>query len=499
MKLGKNLVAGVVNSAWSALIGLAVIPIYLRYLGIEAYGLIGFFVTTQMLLSLLDLGLAPTINREVARGTASGNLDDARSLLYTLSKIYSITAFFIGLIVFALAPLIARYWFQDHNLDPETLTHAIMLMGLVVACRWPIGLYFGVLLGLQKIVLSSSINIVLVTMASLGAVLVLKFISPTIEAFFIWQSIIAIIHFLALRTFAWRALGHLKNKKFDLNQLKQIWKFTAGMSGVAITGVILIQVDKIILSKTLSLESFGYYSLAGVLASGLYVLLTPLFNAIYPKMSALVALEKTEDLTSLYRSGTQMFLSILFPIAITAAVLSKELIFIWTGNEKIATSTAPIVSILLAGTAFNGVMHFPYALQLAYGESRLPLIINGLLLTVMIPMVVTLSNLWGALGGAASWAILNAVYIFIGTWLTHKYLLKGIASTWLLKDVGLPLAVALLINAAGGELIRDSLSSPYAKIMLLSTLIPVTFTILNYKTICSWLIKIKLKTQTKQT
>ena len=66
MSLRRNLLAGLANSVWSALVSLAVVPFYLKYLGIEAYGLIGFFVTTQAILSLLDMGMAPTINREVA-------------------------------------------------------------------------------------------------------------------------------------------------------------------------------------------------------------------------------------------------------------------------------------------------------------------------------------------------------------------------------------------------------------------------------------------------
>ena len=85
MSMSRNIVAGLTNSVWSAVVGLTVVPFYLKYLGIEAYGLIGFFVTTQALLSLLDMGMAPTINREVARCSASGNLKEAGKLLHTLA------------------------------------------------------------------------------------------------------------------------------------------------------------------------------------------------------------------------------------------------------------------------------------------------------------------------------------------------------------------------------------------------------------------------------
>src|SRR5947199_8096308 len=110
MKLGRNLLAGLANSVWTALVSLAVIPLYLKFLGIEAYGLIGFFATTQALLQLLDMGLAPTINREVARHGALGKPQDAAPLLHTLSRVYWGVAVVIAIVGCALAPWVATHW-----------------------------------------------------------------------------------------------------------------------------------------------------------------------------------------------------------------------------------------------------------------------------------------------------------------------------------------------------------------------------------------------------
>ena len=49
---------------------LAVVPLYLRLLGAEAYGLVGLFTTVMVAATALDLGLGATLNREVARLTA---------------------------------------------------------------------------------------------------------------------------------------------------------------------------------------------------------------------------------------------------------------------------------------------------------------------------------------------------------------------------------------------------------------------------------------------
>lgn len=452
MRLGRNLLAGLANSIWSALTGLAVVPFYLKYLGIEAYGLIGFFVTTQAVLSLLDIGMAPTINREVARCSASGNLQEAGRLLHTLAIIYWGMAVMIALLIVALAPWIAEYWLQSRQLLPQTISHAIMLMGLVIACRWPIGLYQGALIGAQRLTVSSGINMAMATISSLGAVAVLAFVSPTIEAFFIWQACVGLVYAAAMRWGAWRVIGRMADNRFDINELKNIWRFAAGMSGVAITGTILMQLDKVLLSRLLSLEDFGRYALAGVVASGLYVLLTPAFNVIYPRLSALVITGEMEKLVDLYRSGTRLLSAVLFPIAIAAAVIAEEILSVWIGNPSLASSSAPIVSLLLIGTALNGVMHFPYALQLAFGITRIPLIITVVLTVALVPMIVYFTQAYGAVGGGLAWLLLNCLYLLFGTWLTHRYLLKEIALSWLIRDVGAPFCISLIVILGGWHL-----------------------------------------------
>ena len=450
MKLKQNFFAGLANSVWTALIGFAVVPLYLKYLGIESYGLIGFFATLQAVLSLLDLGLASTINREVARCSASGNLKEAEKLLHTLAVVYWSMAGAIALLIITLAPLIAEYWLKSKQLSPQTISHAVMLMGLVVACRWPVGLYMGALMGRQRIVLSSTIGSVAGTLSSLGAVVVLAFVSPTIEAFFIWQACAAVAYAITVRRIAWQIIGSNNgSRRFALEDLKRIWRFSAGMSGVAVTGVILMQLDKVLLSKLLSLEEFGHYVLAGVVANSLYVFLTPLFNAIYPRMTALVALGETEKLINVYKLGTHVFLAFFFPIAIMASVYSEDVLFLWTGDQHLATSTALVASLLILGTALNGVMHFPYALQLAYGSTRLPLTITVVLILTLAPMIIIFTLSYGAIGGALAWFCLNITYLFFGTWLTHKKILRGQALRWLLYSVGRPLVISMIVILIG--------------------------------------------------
>jgi O-antigen/teichoic acid export membrane protein len=456
VSLKRNFSVGLFSSIWSALLGLAVVPFYLKYLGTESYGLIGFFATTQALLQLLDLGLSPTINREVARASATGNMAEARNLLHTLSVVYWAMAAIIALLIVILAPIIANHWLQSRHLPRDTVTHALMLMGMVIACRWPVGLYMGALMGMQRIALSSVIVTIFGTLSSLGTVAVLVFVSPTIKVFFIWQACVGLTYAVVMHLVAWRIVGRKSELcRFSFNDLKRIWRFSAGMSALAVAGAILMQLDKVLLSSKLSLEDFGRYSLAWVIANSLHVLLLPIFNAIYPRFTSLIAVGDTETLSNLYRIGTRLLSSILFPIAILAGIFAEDLVFLWTRNANLAIEVAPIAHLLLIGTAVNGIMIFPYALQLAYGAVRLPLKICLILIVGTIPMTIFLAAKYGVIGGAFSWVIMNGIYLLLGSWLTHRVMLKGVGFKWLVWDVTVPIIFSLLILSVVGAKVHD--------------------------------------------
>ena len=465
MRMRRNLIAGLSNSVWSAMVGLVAVPFYLKYLGIEAYGLIGFFVMAQAILTLLDLGLSPTINREVARNSATGDISESGGLLHSLAVVFWVMAGLIALLFFTLSSVIAEYWLQANNLPQDTVVNAIILMGLVIACRWPVGLYQGALIGAQRLTIYCGINAAMVTLGSLGAVAVLAFISPTIEAFFIWQACVGLLFAVTMRYAAWRVVGRMPGVRFDLDCLKKIWRFTAGVGAIGVTSLVFTQLDKIILSKLLVLEEFGHYMLATVVISGLYVLVTPLFNVMYPRFSALVAAGKTEKLIDLYRLGTRMLATVLFPVAMLLAVFSEDLVFLWTGDQNIALSVGPIISLLVLGSALNGVMYFPYALQLAYGMTWIPLTINIVLMLFLAPLIIYLAQAYGAIGGAMAWLFSEAVYVMFGPWLTHRHLLKGFGLKWLFQDVGGPLILSSLIGVIAYFVMPEGEYSGYEKIM----------------------------------
>jgi len=467
VKTGRNFVAGLANSIWTAAVGLAVVPFYLHYLGVASYGLIGFFTAMQAVFGLLEMGLSPTMNREVARSQSPDDRLRARDLLHTLACVYWLVAAGIGLCLFIAAPHVARVWLHSSTLSERDLAQAIALMGLIIACRFPLGLYLGALMGAQRMVLASGIEIAMTAVANLGAVAVLALGSATIQAFFGWQALVAVLNVIIVRAAAWRALGPSQTRpQFDKAALGRIWRFSAGMALTAALGTVYLQSDKIVLSKLSSLSDLGIYSLAGLAARSLYLFLTPTFGAVYPRFTELSAASETTTLVSLYRSGTRALMSAIWPITVFMSLFAPDIFHLWTRDYSISNSISMTVTLLAFGTALNGAMHFPYALQLACGRSDLSAKINAALLIPYILSLSLLTHKFGISGAAGAWVFYNTSYLVVGTAVTDRLLLKGVGLRWLSIDVALPFLSALLIAGGGGMWAQSLPLNQFARLSL---------------------------------
>lgn len=73
--------------------------------------------------------------------------------------------------------------------------------------------------------------------------------------------------------------------------------------GVTLLAILLTQIDKVLLSRLLTLEAFGFYTLAASVAGVLYVVTSPVTNAFYPRMVELITCDDQSALASLYHQG----------------------------------------------------------------------------------------------------------------------------------------------------------------------------------------------------
>jgi O-antigen/teichoic acid export membrane protein len=458
--IGRDVAANFVARAVVGLGTIAFTPAYVSILGIDAYGVIGTFAAFQAILYIFDFGMGLTLNRHLAQlATDERNSVQAmRDAVRTFEVVYWAVGAVLGLLIVVAASGVATSWFRPSGLSTSQISAALAMMGVALAIQWPSVLYLGGLLGLQRQVSASVISASAVLLRGGGAIAVLLFVAPTLEAFFAWQIVASLFQTSALRVRLSQVLPWSPSTgRFRFEAIRSNMRLAADLTAITVLGTLLIQLDKVILSRGVSLTDFGYYVLAGTIASSVNLFVSPVFNAAFPRLAAAAATNETDRARRTYHQGCQVMSLVIWPLALVLIAFAPEALHVWLGVIP-SDATVWLVRILVAGTALNGLMNVPYALMLANGWSRLPLILNLVAVLVLAPLIVFMVIRFGTIGGALAWLLLNLGYVTFGIRAMHQRLLRGQAGTWYVSDVGLPLLGSLLpvtlirlVSADGGR------------------------------------------------
>ncbi len=458
LPLRRYVVANYLGQGWTALMGIAFVPLYVSVLGAEAYGLIGVYTILQAGMTLFDFGLTPTLNREMARlrggGHSSGSI---RDLLRSLEVIYAVLAIVLAIVVWLGAAWLAAWWIKSDLLREATIVNCFRVMGLVLASRWLEQVYRGALQGLQDLVWLNIAQAILASIRWGGAYLTIALVSPTVITFFLWQVAVSLltVGILIRRTYR-RLPKSLYPARFNLTTLIEIKRFASGMFLGTFLSFVLTQADKVVLSKLLPLRQLAYYTLASTVASGLLQLIIPMNTAVYPRLTDLVTRDAKAALELTYQRSCEWMAAIIIPPALLLAFFPERVLTVWTGNPELSERVAPLLSVLALGTLCNGLMNLPYMLQLAHGWTGLAVRVNIAAVVVVIPSLVWVVPRYGAIGAGATWLALNASYLLVVIHLMHGRLLPNLKRHWYRNAVIQPLALGGMI----GALLRSALPTP---------------------------------------
>ncbi len=438
----KNMMANLIGKVYTAGISFLVLPIYLKYLGAESYGLVGIFAMIQAFALLLDSGMTPMVTREIARMKDKVNaILHLKNLFKTTERLFIFIGLLSFIIIYFSSSIIATKWLNTNSLSSEIVTNAIVLIGIIVAFRFNVGLYGGTVMALEKQVQYNIALGIIATVKSLGAIYVLIYISNDILSFFKFQIIISLLEFSFYRWLAIKYLPTSKEKSyFTFNVYKNNLKFIGGYSLSMIFVFILLQSGNIVLSKILPLSEFGYYTFAIAIVSVLQMAGGPIFQAISPRLISIYSNDK-QNLENFYHKACQSIAFLLVPAGLMLSIYSYEIILLWTRDIEVTNSISLIVSLLAVGTLLNLLATMPGQLQIADGRTKIMVYINALSILFVLPMNIWLGQIYGGVGVASVWIVLNILYLLSGIFLVHPQLLNENKIKWIWNDVIKPIVV----------------------------------------------------------
>lgn len=444
MSLKANVIANFAGQGWRALMALAFVPVYIRILGLEAFGLIGLFAALQLWLSLLDLGVRPVLSREAAR--FMGGAHDGPgfwAILRTAEGIALAMAVLAALAVAALSPWLATHWVNPRELSSHEVAQAFMLMGVVAAIQMLESLYASVLGGLQRQVALNAVQSAAAGLRALGAVAVLAWVSDTVAAFFLWQAVASALSALALGLAVYRSLRPADARpRFALAAIRPFAGYAGGMVAITLLSIAVTQLDKLILAGQLPLAEFGHYALATSVAGAIGMLAAPVGAAFYPRFAEQIARGDELALARTFRLGTQLAVCLAATGAVLLALFGARLIYVWTGDPAVAQSAGLIVTPLAIGVGTQAIVSLPYLLQLASGWTQLAIWLNIALVIVLVPSLSWAAPHYGAVGAAWTWAAINLAYGVLSPAIMFRRLLPAIRLRWLIQDLAMPLCAA---------------------------------------------------------
>ncbi len=464
----RNTIANYVGQAYNTGCGIIVAPLYLLYIPAEEFGLIGLFLILNSTIYLLSSGLVPVLARQAAifRGRGAAYSSNFFNLLRGIEGLSALLA-----VITLVACLLGSEWFLNNwlnsdNLDRGVGVYSLQTMGFILATRWGISVYSSGLAGLERQVTLNQINVLFTTLRWLGGLALMATGMFGIMDFFTYQAIVSTTELVVFALLFYRALpssraGHAQQADTTsfLMTIKANMSFTIGTFYAVIAWTMVTQYDKILASSSMSLELYGYFAFAILVANGADRIAQPIGQAILPRFTIYVNEGNDNLASSLYSQSTQYMAVASLSVSIIFAFFAHPVIFAVSGNSAMANGGAIFLAWFGFGSGILTLSSLLLILQNAYGNIRVHIITCTLTAATQVPLITFVALNFEAYWIGVAWTAMRLVVFLITAPIVHLKFSSIPFSRWLLRDIGLPLSGAVLAGLAC--LVADPLFAGY--------------------------------------
>ncbi len=410
---------------YSALINVLLVPFYLNLLGIEQFGLIGFFTLLQNIMMILDGGISRSISRQTAITKHNSFLFN--DFLFIFRKIiisFSFIAIFIFIFTYVMNDYIINTWIKS-NINKDVLAISTISMFLVVALKYISGPFSGILIGLEEHTLLSKLNFLFITLKFPMGLVVLYIFGSSVSNYFIYQIFVSIFELSTLFIVAKYKSHIIINKKSikkeeNKSSFKSLLIFSGQLSLLSITWIIVTQIDKLILSTTLHLKEYSYYTIAVTMSGVILVFSTPLSQVMLGRLSVLFRENNFKEYVELYTKAFSIIIIIMTSLSSSIFIFSKPIIYMWTNNIEIVNNSFQYVRWLTLGNTISILMTFTYLLQYSMGNLKKHLIVYLSYSLLLIPTSIYIATVYQGYGSALFYFIHNLI-LFLSWGLIVNY------------------------------------------------------------------------------
>jgi O-antigen/teichoic acid export membrane protein len=416
--LAKNAIFNLVGNCAPLLLAVFCIPVLIRGLGKERFGLLTLAWALIGYAGLFDLGLGRALTQLVARKLGAGEEREIPSVVWT-SLLLMLGLGICGLVaIFLISPWLAgRGLNVPAVLQRETL-ESFRLVGLSVPFVIMTAGLSGFLEAHQRFDLVNSLRIPMGVLTVVGPLLVLPFSGSLVP-------VVGVL--VGGRLASWAA--HLLVCVRTAPELRRsvAWKRSAavpllrfgGWITIAnIVNPVLVSMDRFFIGAALPVVMVAYYTAPFDAVTKLWMIPRSLTATVFPACSALGA-ERKNELEILYSRSIKYLFLILAPISLVLFPFASQIMRVWLGAD-FAEESGVVLQILAVGVFVNCFAQVPYCFLQALGR---PDTTAKLFLIELAPYAIfvwLMVRHGGIVGAATAWSIRVAIEVLLLILLTWR-------------------------------------------------------------------------------
>lgn len=409
----RNAASSFLALAWLSLLSMLTIPIYIRLLGVSEWGLVAACASLQILSNFIDAGFSQIVPRWAAQ--EAQHPARLRQHVALFRRLY----LGLGLAMFgvlqASAAYLAHQWFQVPAERADALELAIRIVSFQFLFQFVNNLHIGLWHGLQRQVLANVRACGFGTLKHGAALLALMAGAQQAWVYALAFACVAGAEFIFNAISVQRMLGpRSTGTKAQEVALGPLLKEVSVLSGGILVGLLVSQLDRIILSRTVDVTSFGIYTVVATLALAFLQLQAPVTRAYFPLIVRDIQNQgRVSGLHMKHLVGGTLVASTL--PALLACALAPKILELWLHDPNVVElGTTPLRFLLLA-MALNSLYGCIYQVIIAKGQAHAILLFN------LISLVAATLAIWfrGPDGeivlGGTIWIAITFTQLLLGT------------------------------------------------------------------------------------
>ena len=381
--------------------GIAVVsvPLVVRRLGTDAFGILSIAWVVLGYMSLFDLGLSRATTKFVAECISTREDRDIPSLIWTSVSLQFLLGVVSGALLAANSRLLAERIFKiPASLMGEART-AFLFLSIAVPMVLVTNSLRGSLEAVQRFNLINYIKIPTNVLMFSSPLLLIPF-GGRLSSIILLMTFFRFLAMLAFLNFC-RPLLRMANLRPTavLRVLKRLLKYGGWVTVSNITAPLLLFADRFAVGALLSVTALAYYTGAADMVNRMLVIPASLGTSLFPAFSSLEAAGAKEKLADIYGRALKYLVVVMGPLLLLVAVFSRDILQVWLGPIFARQSTLAL-EILALGVFTNSFGIFPYSLLQGVGRPDVTAIFHLLELPIHLGLVWLLVP-WMGITGAA--------------------------------------------------------------------------------------------------